>query len=440
MKKLLILSLLVFGSSSLMAQSSTAPPDGMQEIQAYSIFYENYKSESYESAIKFGRWIWKGMPESIEGYSRFDLKRNLNRMVKAYAGVADEKDDPSQKEAYIDTAFTIYDKMFENFDSESDHYNWYIRRGRLYQENSSLLDNAESKAAEDYYQAYQLRPEEFANYGDGYYMQVMLQEMVEQEKKDQVLAIIKKSEGNAPEKLKNYFSEVRDELFESAEERIAFLEGEVEENPKDTETLRSLLELYREEEMTAKAREISEKLYELNPSYENVKTLADFEINDANYGEAIKYLKEALNKAKTDEQKAEISLEISDAYLNRDEVQNAREHARQAMDYDSEWGEPYIQIADIYARAVSLCTSDRKMQRKDKTVYWLVLDYLDEARQVDPNTTKEVNRKYKSYKPVTPTTEEKFFWDPPLETGDEFKIDSSLMECYGWINETTTVR
>ncbi len=442
MKKLLILVLLVFGSSSMMAQaqSSAAPPDGMSEIQAYSIFYENYKSESYESAVRFGRWIWKGMPENIEGYSRFDLKRNLNRMVTAYAGIAEQKQDPSLKEAYLDTAFTIYDKMFEKYDSESDHYNWYIRRGRLYQENSSLIDNAEAKAADDYYQAYQLRPEEFTNYGDGYYMQIMLQQMVAEGEKDQALAVIKKSEDAASEQLQSYFDEVRNRLFESPEERIAFLKGEIEEEPKNTEALKSLLELYREQEMTEEARQISKKLYELNPSYENVRTLADFAINNANYSEAIDYLKEALNKAETDKQRAEIALEISDAYLNRDQLQSARQFARQAIDHDSDWGMPYIQIADIYARAVSVCTSDRKMERRDKTVYWLVLDYLDQARQVDPNTTNEVNRKYKSYKPVIPTTEEKFFWDPPLEEGDEFEIDSSLMECYGWINETTTVR
>ncbi len=121
-------------------------------------------------------------------------------------------------------------------------------------------------------------------------------------------------------------------------------------------------------------------------------------------------------------------------------MQTAREFARDATEYDSEWGDPFIQIADIYAQAVSQCTNNRKLVEKDKTVYWLVLDYLDKAKQVDSSTANEVDRKYKSYNPVTPTTEEKFFWEPPLEQGDEFVIDGSLMECYDWINETTAVR
>ena len=424
-----------------MAQSSTEPPNGMSEIQAYSIFYENYKNESYESAIDFGRWIWKGMPETIEGYSRFDLKKNLDRLVQAYSGIAKKKQDPSLKEAYADTAFTIYEKMFEQYpDAKDDHYDWYISRGRMYQTHSNVVDNSAAKAAEDYYQAFEMKPKEFTNFGNGYYMQVMLQEMVAQGKKDQALAVIKKSEPHASQKLKNYFNSIRNKLFDSPEERMAFLEQRLKENPENVEILKDLQELYRNQEMTAKAREISQKLYDLNPNYENTMALADFAISNANYNQAIKYLKEAMDKASNDQQKAQISLKISNAYLNSERLQSARRFARNAINYDGDWGKPYIQMADIYARAVSQCTSDRKMERKDKTVYWLVLDYLDRAEQVDPNVANEVSRKYKSYSSVTPTTEEKFFWQPPLEEGDKFEIDSSLMECYGWINETTTVR
>lgn len=441
MKKLLVIAFLVLSSNVTMAQQSVEPPSGMSEIQAYSIFLENYKSDSYESAIQFGRWIWKGMPETIKGYSRFDLKTNLNRLITAYSEVAKKKQDPSVKEAYVDTALTIYKKMFQKYpNAKSDHYDWYISRGRLYQTHSSVIDNAAVKASQDYYKAFQIKPKEFTNFGDGYYIRVMLQEMIGQGKKDQALAVMKKAEQYASDKLKNAFNNLRNQLFDSPKERITFLEGRLKENPKNVEVLKSLRDLYREQEMTQKAREVSQKLYELNPSYENTMAIANFAVSNANYDKAIKFLKEALDKASTDKQRAEISLKISNAYLNKGQLQSARRFARSATDYDSDWGAPYIQIADIYARAVNQCTNNRKMDRKDKTVYWLVLDYLDKAKKVDPNTANEVKRKYQAYQPVTPTTEEKFFWQPPLKEGDKFKIDASLRECYGWINETTTVR
>jgi hypothetical protein len=41
--------------------------------------------------------------------------------------------------------------------------------------------------------------------------------------------------------------------------------------------------------------------------------------------------------------------------------------------------QPYLRIARIYAAAISQCTQGRQIERDDRTVYWLVLDYLDRA-------------------------------------------------------------
>lgn len=445
MKKLILITAFIFiGSSWSLAQteqSSVQPPSGMSEIQAYSIFYENYKNDSFEEAIKFGRWMWQAMPETIEGYSRFELSRQIDRLTTAYSEVAKKKQDPSLKEAYVDTALLIFDRAFEKFSDDTDaKYDWYIKRGRLLQTHSDNVENASMRAAEDYYKAFQLKPEALTKRSKGYYIQRILNEFATGGKKDEALAVMKKAEPFASQKLLNSFSSIREDLFESPEEQIAFLESELENNPKDQEVLTKLREVYQSQEMAAKVREVSQKLYELNPNFENIMAVAEAAKNNANYNTSIKYFKEAMGKASTNKEKANIALNISEAYLNQDQLQSARQYARQAIDYNSSWGDPYIQIADIYARAVSQCTSDRKLTPEDKAVYWLVLDYLDKAKQTDPNTASEVDRKYQSYKPVTPSKSEKFFWKPPLEEGESFEIDSSLMKCYGWINETTTVR
>ncbi|MDZ7658970.1 hypothetical protein [Fodinibius sp.] len=445
MKKLILITAFIFlGSSWSLAQSEQSPvqpPSGMSEIQAYSIFYENYKNDSFEEAIKFGRWMWQAMPETIEGYSRFELKRQIDRLTTAYSEVAKKKQDPTLKEAYVDTALLIFDRAFEKFSDDTDaKYDWYIKRGRMLQTHSDLVENAPMRAAEDYYKAFQLKPEELTKRAKGYYIQRILNEFSSAGKKDAALAVMKKAEPHASEKLLNSFSDIREDLFDSPEEQIAFLESELKNNPKDEEVLTKLREVYQNQDMAAKAREVSQKLYDLNPNFENTMAVAEASKNNANYNTSIKYFKEAMDKASTDKEKADIALNISDAYLNQDQLQSARSFARQAIDYSNNWGDPYIQIADIYARAVSQCSSDRKLTPEDKAVYWLVLDYLDKAEQVDPNAANEVDRKYQAYKPVIPTKSEKFFWKPPLEEGESFKIDSSLMKCYGWINETTTVR
>lgn len=445
MKKLLLLfAFILLGSSWSFAQTeqtSVQPPSGLSEIEAYSIFYENYRTESYESAIKFGRWIWKGMPETIDGYPRFELKKNLERLVTAYSEAAKSKKDPALKEAYVDTALIIFDKALQKFpDDKLNLYDWYIMRGRLYQTHSSYVDSASMKAAKDYFKAFKINPKEFTNFGDGYYMKVMLQEFVGAGKKDQALSIMKQAEQYASESLQSFFNEQRNKLFDSPEEQMAFLERRLKEQPKNEKLLNQLRNLYKEQDMMQKASEISDRLYKVKPNFDNTMAMANDAISNANYDMAIKYLKEAMNKASTDKQKAEIALKLSEAYLNKGSLETARKYARQAADLNPEWGEPYVKMADIYAEAVNQCTNNRKLDEKDKAVYWLVLDMLDKAKQVDPTVASQVDRKYQAYKPVTPTTEEKFFWSPPLKKGDSFKIDSSLRKCYGWINETTTVR
>ncbi len=440
MKKLLVLTGILFLSSSvLQAQSEVSPPDGLPEAAAYSIFYENYKNDNYASAIRYGRWIWRGMPETIQGYSRFNLETNLNRLVTVYSELANEKEDPSQRSAYLDTTQMIFEKVFTELDtSKYDQFNWHLDYGRYFQQNSDFIDNAMPQAAEQYQKAFDKNPEKFTNLADGYYVQVMIQQMSSDGKKDQALNYIDKAAPYAGEKLSSFFDSQRNQLFDSPEERITFLEGQMKNNPEDQEIISELRDLYEQQDMLDKAQELNRKLYDLDPSYKNTTALAQFAINNANYSNAIKYLKEALQKAPDDEAKARAAFNISDAYLNTGELQEARKYAQQAANLDSDWGRPYIQIASIYARAVNECTSGRKMTRDDKVVYWLVLDYLDRAKRVDSQVSSTVQRQYQSYQPVIPSTEEKFFkgW----EEGDEIAVDGSLNSCYSWIGETTTVR
>lgn len=444
MKKLLLLSaLILFSGSWAVAQTedtTVKPPNGLSELQAYGLFRQHYKNDNYEDVIKFGKWMWKAMPTKIEGYPPFDLNKELNKLSTAYSGYAQEVQDPTLKRAYVDSALLIADRAMQKYTDDENVFDWRIKRGRILQSNVGIVDNANTKAAEEYFEAYQTMPKAFTERSDGYYMKSMIEEFVDAGKKDEVLAIIKETESYASSSVNDFYDDVRNDLFSSPKERITFLEGELEAEPENKEVLSQLRDLYQDQEMTAKATEVSQKLYELDPTFENTMAVSDVAISNANYSMAVKYLKEAMSKASEDKERAEIAIKISSAYMNKEELRTARDFARQAIDYDNDWGKPYIQIADIYAQAVSQCTNNRKMERKDKTVYWLVLDYLDKAKRVDSNTASEVDRKYKSYQPVTPSAEEKFFWDPPLEAGDEFKINSSLMDCYGWINETTSVR
>ncbi|WP_234568815.1 tetratricopeptide repeat protein [Rhodohalobacter sp. 614A] len=436
-KYILVIALLFTLSSQAFAQSE--PPYGMSEIQAYSIFYENYRTGNYDMARQFGRWMLENKPRTIEGANRFSLPTQYDRMITVYKELANQATDPSISAAYLDTALTIYADAFETFDEEEiDFYEWHLERGRFYQENQDNITGGLQKAYEDYEQAYELNAEKLAQAADGYYVQILLSNYVNNDERDKALAMIDAVEPSASPALIESINNVRDELFSDPEERVGFLESRLEANPEDAEIMAELVSLYEETGKRQEAISLAEELYGMQKSFENARRLADFAKADGQNQQAIKYLTESLELTDNTTEKKNITLEIAEIYQNEGNLQSARRYARQASSLDNSWGQPFIRIAQIYATAVSNCTSGRQIERDDRTVYWLVLDYLDRARSVDSSTSSTVNRLYRTYEPVMPTAEMKFFrgW----ETGDSFQVGSDIGECYSWIGESTTVR
>ncbi len=420
------------------------PPRNLSERAAYSLYYSNYGSEQYEEALEFGRWILISMTETIEGYEAFSLPKNLGRFEDIYSSLAETTNDPELKAGYIDTVKNIYNKIFENFSQdEINYFNWYIGKGRFYQQFEDFIEeDAETVATEAYKNAFNLNPEEMAETGEGYYIRVLLQNLASkdtEESKQEALAIIDESEQYAGEDLEEYFDEVRRSLFDEPEERIAFLESELEETPDNVEILTQLRNIYQRQGNSQEVQELNRRLYELNPNYQTITALANFAVDQANYNEAIGYLEEAIDETDDPERLKIIYLNLSSAYLNLDNLPEAQDNAKKAINIDSDWGRPYIQLSTIYARAISNCSSGRDLTTEDRAVYWLVLDYLNEAKSVDSSVASSADSRIETYLSYTPSTQDIFFNDAWTE-GESIGIDGSLGSCYSWINETTTVR
>ncbi len=160
---------------------------------------------------------------------------------------------------------------------------------------------------------------------------------------------------------------------------------------------------------------------------------------NAQYTAAAKLYVEALENAPSDLDKKEINIDLADVYASLGDLKKAKSFIQNALTLDKDYGIAYIKLASLYGQAVTKCTAERKLEASDKVVYWLVIDYLNKAKKVDPSKANIVNSQLSTYEAVTPTTEDKFF-TLSYKQGQKVKIDASLNSCYGWINETTTVR
>src|SRR5690625_4645046 len=187
--------------------------------------------------------------------------------------------------------------------------------------------------------------------------------------------------------------ELRQSLFESPQERIDFIESRIAsaEGDERIEMLTDLLGLYEQTNNPQRVAEISRELYDINPTYTTTKTLAEAMLSEGNYSGAIPYLNEASGLAENDEQRMEISLDLAEAYLRTGRHQQARSSARNVIELDRNAGVAYMKIAEIYSDAITECVDGGSLARRDRTVYWLILDYLEQAKQVDPSLARLVD-------------------------------------------------
>lgn len=443
MKQLILLIGILFVSSSLtqaQANCNETPPDGLSPLAAYSLFYSNYKNGDYEFALKYGKWMICEKPESLEGNPQFKLETQFNRLVTIYTEVGRSKESDEEKTAYIDTALTLINEQIELFgDTPEEEFDIIFKRGRFYQTNYNYIEDGLQKAYQDYEKLFEMNAEKAVSMGDGYYLRQALNNLVSKGEKERAQALIDNAKPYAEGEALSFIEEQQQELLGSPEEQIEYFEPIVEENPEDLDAWNALAEAYDELSNREKLKEAREQINELDPSFESAMDLAELAQSNANYAEADKYFKEAIDRAEEESVKRDIYLDLADANISLGNLSQAKEYVQEAIDLDPEHGNSLIKMATVYGAAVTQCTEDRKLQAEDKVVYWLVIDYLNKAKSVDPSVANTVDRQLNQYEEVTPNTEDKFF-TLGLENDQSINIDSSLMSCYGFINESTTVR
>lgn len=434
MKKAIILMALLLGTSSL---GWSQGPYGLPADATWSIFNENFRNNDFEGALPFGRWLIFNQPKTLEGYPQYRGDRNFDRMIKVYEHMAEKQTDPSLKSAYLDSVLYLYDQAIETFnEDEIDYFSWKRNRARFLQTYSDNIESAGDKAVAVYEELFEENTQRFVEEADGWYVNYLARSYMGSDR-EKTIEIMQKAEPYANQALLDNFNQIRDELFKNPDERIVYLEERLASNPDDLELMNELMDLYERTDNSGKLSETATKLYNANPSYQNVMRMADVAKSNAEYQDAIRYYREAIEKTDDNENLKRANIEIASNYLNLGDHQRARDFARRASQIDPNWGEPYIKIAETYGQAITACAGGT-LERTDKVVYWLVLDYLDKARSADRSYANTVTSMYRSYQPVTPTVEEKFYqgWS----VGDRITVDASLKQCYGWIGETTTVR
>ena len=234
-----------------------SPPQGMQEIAAYSIFQGNYSNGDYPFALKYGRWMLCKKPTEIEGIpsGRFKLSSQYNKFIRIYTEIGLSKSNPSEREAHLDTAQILFQDLLDNFEN-AEKYETLQRRGRFYLENYNYVKDGLQKAYADFESMFELDPEKTTSLADGYYIRVMVDNMSRNDaRKDEVIKVIDTATPYATTAILT-FDETLDGLFNTPEERITYCSENLEENPNSLADLQCLADAYQSLNMQSELVEI----------------------------------------------------------------------------------------------------------------------------------------------------------------------------------------
>lgn len=424
----------VLGVSVQPAQAQDSGPSKQQKAMHYSLYHENFKNEQFESAKGDLEWIMENAP----GFPRGDA-RNFRRHYQLYEGLAQNADSDEQRLAYLDTAATVLATATEKMDQldlEYDQYRWEIRKGRFMQDHEDALPELSTdeltSAMSHYRKAFELAPSEV----DSYYIQQVLRGYLNSNQQDKALEFLSQVENERgdDDEVNQIISSVRNDIFgKNPQAQISYLEDKLEANPDNMDVMQSLFDAYVQQGNISKASDLAPRLMKSNPPAEIVRQIAEMRLEDGRPEAALEAYDRAVEQGA--ELKAEDYHKRGEAHQKMNNFSKARSEFRKAVEMLPDFGEAYVSIGDLYARAVSEC-SGSELGRKDKAVYWAAVDKYEEAIGANSSISSVAESKIESYRKYFPTQED-IFYREDWEEGSDFTIDYG---CYSWISETTTVR
>lgn len=225
-----------------------------------------------------------------------------------------------------------------------------------------------------------------------------------------------------------------EQLFTSSgvatcENLVAIFAPKFRDNPNDIEQNKKIVAMLNYSNCNDKLlREITEAIYAADSSVEAAFNLGKMLEMEGDFTKAAGYYNEAIKKQGDKKLKSTYYCALGNLY-NREPNNKpaARTAAYKAIESDESNGLAYLLLGNIYAGVRNCGETDFAKQ----SIYWLVVDKYNKAKQVDPNLTNEANRLIAIYSPYFPSKEEIFFQG--LSNGQTVTVGC-------WINETTCVR
>ena len=437
MKKIVVLVLgicLVGGIANAQSLESKFGLDSVQTLTNASIYTEFVKQKNYTEALPAWRYVFFNAP-------RFQLNTYV-RGEEIISNIYAKTKNP----AYLDTLMMVYDQWIKYFgrhprlgegyalgkkgssllrfggndvETKKQAYGYLVKSMELAGDNSHPVTvQSMFFVAGDLFKSGEISKEDYINV----YMNVA--KFIDRGLKDP-----KKTESF--QTMKNNINSL---FFGSGaadcETLNRLLTEKYQADPDNIENLKSISSLLRRNECAHLElfATVAEKIYGLDPDAEAAYSLANMFLKRQDYEKTEVYLKEAISKSTVNEDKADYYMRMAQLKLAQKQLAAAKTNILESLKMKSDNGAAYLLLGKTYAAYASKYGEDNF---DHASVYWLVVDKYQKAKQVDPSVAEEANGLIKTYTPHFPSKEDAFFRNI---------MDGATVKIGDWINETTKAR
>ena len=395
-----------------------------------SLYSDGFKSGDFKGAYKY----WKVAYNICPGASLAALQRGRT----IYQSFIESAPNEAAKQAYVDTLLSLYDARMKYFPTD-------VPKAMEFKVRDLLFYRPDQAP-----KALTMIKDLITSQGDAANAEVIAYGMqitsdLYQKKEvtaDQVMdyystngAIVEKQLAADPsnEELKKA-KESLDVIFvqsgvANCDNLIALYTPKLEQNPADVELLKKIVSLFGANRCTKSEVyfKAAAALQKAEPSPEGALNLARLLVDRGEYSKAIPYYKEAANAQPNNVEKANILLLAADAMLKTGDKHDAKALANLALDANPNSGLAYIIIANIIG--------SQKCQGADPVIsagpYFVAVDYLRKAKQVDPSVAADADRLISNYSAGFPSKTDLFSY--AYEEGKVITVGCG-------INERTIIR
>lgn len=443
--------------------------NGNSVLENYSLYYEYAKQKNYKEAYEFWKPLYNKVPDynkNIYIHGEAILKTMINESIKAK--------DVEGRKARVQELMELYDNRIKYFGDDEKKpaatilgdkaINYLALNGKEADENLAFTwlsqvaeeqkGDADAKVLTQFvnlsYNKFKKDPSFKNDYIDNYmkgseYIDEALDRY--QMRLDDNIAIIHgEKAGDAAKAAKDSVT-AKSFIEYTRKSKIAMInqfagsgaadvntlvsvfEPQVEAKKSDNTFLKNVSKLLgrtsegRETELYTRVADYS---YQIEPSMEAAKGLAQSAVRAKDWDRALNYYDEALKMAIQPDDKTEILKYQAAIYMNNRNFSKTREVCRRSLSIDPDQADPHIMIANCYASSASQVGLDGAISG---LVFVAAVNELNAAHAVDPSNA-QINSTIARYKAAYPEKSQLFMRG--IQSGTSYTIG-------GWMGVTITV-